>query len=100
MKVRKALKELPNVWFFKASERTLAGIPDFILCINGIFVGLELKRSSKVKASRLQAHTLSLINGAGGIGIVASPDNWNKVLEALKGMAQRGICDRNELAGT
>jgi hypothetical protein len=65
-----------------------------------MFVGLELKRSERAKASRLQAHTLELINRAGGMGIVVHPGNWNKVLEALKGLARGGRCDRNELAST
>ena len=97
LKVRKALKQLERVWFFKASERSLAGSPDFILCVNGMFVALELKRDEKAKASRLQAHTLQEINESGGIGVVVHPGNWAKVFCVLKTLAGGGHYDRNEL---
>lgn len=96
-RVRKRLKELPNLWFFKASERSLAGIPDLILCINGIFVGLELKRDEKAKASRLQSHTLELINRAGGLGVVVHPGNFAKVLGTLKVLSEGGKYDRTNV---
>lgn len=88
---------LPNLWFFKASERSLAGIPDFILCVNGIFVALELKRDTKSKASRLQQYNLEIINKSGGLGLVVNPDNWVKVLGVLKKLSEGGSYDRNEL---
>ena len=100
MKVRKHLKMLPNLWFFKASERSLAGIPDFILCVNGIFVALELKRESKSKISRLQSHNLELINKSGGLGIVVNPDNWVKILAVLKTLSEGGSYDRDELGAS
>jgi hypothetical protein len=95
--VRKRLKELPNLWFFKASERSLAGIPDLILCLNGMFVGLELKRDEKSKASRLQSHTLELINKSGGIGLVVHPGNFAKVLNVLKILSEGGRYDRTNM---
>jgi len=85
------------VWFFKASERSLAGIPDMILCVNGIFVALELKRDSKSKASRLQEHTLEMINKSGGLGIVVRPDNFEKVITVIKTLSEGGKYDRNDL---
>lgn len=60
-------------------------------------MGLELKRSNKVFASRLQAHTLKLINNAGGAGVVVHPDNWPQVLEALKAISQGSRYDRSAM---
>jgi len=88
---------LPNLWFFKASERSLAGIPDFIICVSGIFVAMELKRDTKSKASRLQEHTLGLINNAGGFGVIVNPDNWTKMFGVIKTLSEGGKYDRNDL---
>jgi hypothetical protein len=62
-----------------------------------MFVALELKRGPKSKATRLQAHTIELINRAGGFAVVVSPENWNKVIETLKTLAEGGKCDRTNL---
>lgn len=88
---------MPNLWFFKASERSLAGIPDFIICVSGIFVAMELKRDTKSKASRLQEHTLGLINNAGGFGVIVNPDNWTKMFGVIKTLSEGGKYDRNDL---
>jgi len=68
-----------------------------ILCVNGIFVALELKRDSKSKASRLQEHTLEMINKSGGLGIVVRPDNFEKVITVIKTLSEGGKYDRNDL---
>lgn len=96
--MRKRLKTIPNLWFFKASERTLAGIPDFVLCVNGMFVALELKRDSKAKATRLQEFTLENINKAGGLGVVVRPENFEKVMRVIEILAKGETYDRTELA--
>lgn len=41
--VKKWLSQQEDLFFWKASERFIAGIPDFIVCVRGTFVGLELK---------------------------------------------------------
>lgn len=46
-----------------------AGTPDIIACIEGIFVGLELK-TSKGRLSKIQQHRLDQINEAKGVGRV------------------------------
>lgn len=98
--MRKHLKQIPGLWFFKASERTLAGIPDFIICVNGIFVALELKRDDKSKATKLQEYTLEQINKVGGLGLVVRPDNFDKVMEVLKTIAKGGKYDRNDMGSS
>jgi hypothetical protein len=68
-----------------------------ILCVNGIFVALELKRDSKSKASRLQEHTLEMINKSGGLGIIVRPENFEKVITVIKTLSEGGKYDRNDL---
>lgn len=68
-----------------------------ILCVNGIFVALELKRDSKSKATRLQEHTLQMINKCGGLGLVVRPDNFEKIIGVIKTLSEGGKYDRNDL---
>lgn len=86
-KVIAHLKSMPNTWYFKASERSLRGIPDIIACVNGIFVAMELKRDALNKASPLQQFTIDQIIRAKGCAWVVSPENWDKTKEALKALA-------------
>lgn len=42
-KVKDWLDVQPDITYYKASDRYHKGISDFILCVNGIFVAIELK---------------------------------------------------------
>jgi len=88
-KVRKDLNTLPYCWFFKAQEVSVRGIPDFICCIRGLFIALELKRDKKAKADPLQEYIISQIQGAWGTAWVVSPENWPEVFKRLQLMAQQ-----------
>lgn len=62
------------------------GVPDFLICMNGMFVALELKKSvTEVgkPSALLQEHNLNKINSARGIGIFVYPENWEKVKDTL-----------------
>ncbi len=53
------------------------GIPDILACVEGRFVGIEVKRpESRNNVSKLQAHNLDIIEAGGGISMVA----WNTVM--------------------
>lgn len=86
-RIRPLLKALPNTWLTKTQQRALRGTPDFLMCVNGRFVALELKKSSKEKPDPLQLHNLELIQKAGGVGLVVFPENWNEVYDQLKTIA-------------
>jgi len=89
------LKALPNTWVEKIQQRSIRGTPDFLMCVNGMFVGLELKKSDKEDEDLLQDHKLNLINKAGGLGLKASPENWNKILLTLTALSRGETNDRN-----
>lgn len=59
-----------------------SGIPDIIACINGRFVGIEVKRSDGGQISPLQKLKLKQIENAGGVGIEAR--SVREVQERLK----------------
>ena len=65
------------------------------MCVNGMFVGLELKKSENEADDLLQEHKLSLINKAGGLGLKVYPENWQKVLTALVALSKGEKDDRN-----
>ena len=77
-KVNPFLKRLKNTKDFSVQQQAIRGTPDKLLCVSGLFVGLELKAKGGV-VTLLQAKTLEDIEKAGGIALVADPDNWDEV---------------------
>lgn len=74
---RKIMTELrAQGWFcFKVhgSEFMMAGLPDVIVCAEGLFIGLETKEPEKANnTSPRQDYVHGLIREAGGIAIVVT----------------------------
>lgn len=66
-KTKEWLETQPDIHFYKASDRYHKGVSDFILCVRGIFVGVELKAEGNV-ASPHQILFIKQTERAGGIG--------------------------------
>lgn len=69
------------------SEFMMAGLPDIIVCAEGLFIGLETKLpSTRGNVSPRQAYVHSQIENAGGIAhVVCSPQEaFDVVQKALK----------------
>ena len=81
------LEELPNTWVLKTQERSKRGVPDILICLDGVFVAMELKKSSQDAPDALQEWNLNCIVEAGGISIVCYPENWPAVFAFLKKLA-------------
>ena len=83
-------KYIPNsYWLDKEAPSSVRGTPDRIGLINGRFVALEFKRSSKEMGhprEHLQKYVLSNVLKAGGYGMFVYPENAHMVLETLRGM--------------
>lgn len=77
-KVKKFLEE-NGAWFVKffANSFTKAGIPDILACVNGCFVGVEVKAQNG-KPSELQLYNVEKIREAGGFAIVLYPSGFEK----------------------
>lgn len=77
----------PHGWFVKiwGGGYQKAGIPDLIICINGIFITCETKSVSG-KASDLQKKNTSMINEGGGIGIILYPAGFEEFKKIIKGV--------------
>lgn len=66
-KVKNWLEVQPDIAFYKASDRYNKGVSDLILCVSGIFVGVELKAENNT-ASPHQKLFISMVIQAGGVG--------------------------------
>lgn len=77
-KVKKFLIErgFYNVKFF-ANSYTRAGVPDILACVNGRFVGIEVKAENG-RASELQLYNRRKIREAGGICVVLYPSQFEQ----------------------
>ncbi|WP_326832189.1 VRR-NUC domain-containing protein [Aerococcus mictus] len=72
-KIKKYLDSL-GAYYEKIHGESLfqsAGIPDILACVNGHFVGIEVKREKGNTTSALQDYKLKAITNAGGVAIVA-----------------------------
>ncbi len=72
----KGLLTQKGAWFVKywgGGSFTRSGIPDILACVNGSFIGIELK-SSRGIPSALQLRSLRDIDKAGGYAILLYPD--------------------------
>ena len=77
-KVKKYIEENGGwqVKFF-ANRMTKVGIPDILACINGYFVGIEVKAQNG-RPSELQLHHVQAIRKAGGFAFVLYPSGYEK----------------------
>lgn len=75
-KVRRYLSE-QGAWVLKTwgGGMQRSGVPDLLVCLNGIFFGIELK-AEKGKPSELQKYNVYTINNAGGIGMILYPAGY------------------------
>ena len=60
------------------------GTPDILACINGYFVGIEVKAQTG-KPSDLQLVKIRDIREAGGFGYVVYPSGWERLKAIIDG---------------
>jgi hypothetical protein len=63
------------------------GVPDFIICLSGEFVAIELKMREGAAGDELQAYIMEKIKKAGGHAYVATPRNWQQIYRKLKALS-------------
>jgi len=59
-----------------------SGVPDFLVCYNGVFIGIETKAGTNTPTA-LQIKNLNDINKAGGISLVINETNIHELGETL-----------------
>lgn len=95
-RVQRDLNKLNNVWFVKIQQVSIRGIPDFLMCVNGGFIALELKRSEDAERHKLQEWTLQSISHAGGMSFISWPDNWEETFAVIQSLDEKVDRDRQE----
>lgn len=94
---RAVSREYPGAWILKTvgGPRQASGVPDLLLCVEGRFIGLEVKyqrpgeslQHALGRATRLQEYQLRAIREAGGVARVVTTveDALSAVETALSG---------------
>lgn len=86
-RVKAFLKE-EGAWYIKywaGSRFTKSGVPDILACVNGYFVGIEVKAQTGTP-SELQLNTIDEIRKSGGFAVVLYPSgfaDFKKFIENL-----------------
>lgn len=62
---------------------TRSGVPDLLVCVNGHFLGVELKAKTG-KPSQLQLLNIEQIRKAGGRAIILYPDDFDMFKNLIK----------------
>lgn len=84
-KVVDILKEYNAYYFYPVTGGYGAsGVPDIVACVNGRFLGIEVKADMKKRSvTTLQQKNLNEINKTGGIGVVIDANNLDALVEVL-----------------
>lgn len=84
--VRKVLDALaPDVWYFMPVQRGLGcrrGVPDFIACCRGRFIGIETK-AGRGRQTGIQKFMAECIMQAGGMTLVVNENNLDELRSLL-----------------
>lgn len=86
-KIKKYLKK-HDAYFLKywaGAQFTKSGVPDILACVNGYFVGIEVKAQNG-KPSDLQLYNIRQIRKAGGFAYVVYPSGWERLKDILDGL--------------
>lgn len=81
--VKKTLERMGAWWFMPVpTGYGVKGVPDFIVCLNGRFVGIETK-FGKNSPSKWQKLQLEKIASAEGLALVVNEENVHELEELL-----------------
>jgi hypothetical protein len=86
-RIKPVLVSLPRSHVYRITQVSVRGTPDVLMCLNGFFVSLELKRSAKATMTRLQARNIYEDLLCGGYANVVCPENFSEVLVDLNRIA-------------
>lgn len=82
-KIKKFFRK-EGLYYFKfwGTMYTRAGVPDLIVCVNGRFLGVEVK-SDVGRPSEIQMENIRQIRENGGFAIVVHPDQIQSLLDIV-----------------
>ena len=73
-----------GIWYFMPAMNGMgrAGIPDFIACVDGMFLGVETK-AGKNKPTDHQVIELEAIQAAGGFSVVVNENSVGMLVDLI-----------------
>lgn len=82
-KIKRMLTD-QGCYFIKhfANRNTEAGVPDILACVNGEFLGIEVKSDSG-NPTDLQLHHIEKIRKAGGLAFVVYPSGFDQLKDIV-----------------
>lgn len=85
--IKKYLKARGAYFFMPVQFGYGAATLDFLVCLDGKFIGIETKKEGKTECTARQQNTIYAINKAGGIAFVADSllmvkDNFRDFVDA------------------
>lgn len=85
-KIKKYLTAKGCYWVkYHGNAYSVAGTPDILACVNGYFIGIEVKAQGG-KPSELQLVKIRDIREAGGFGYVVYPSGFGKLKDIIEGL--------------
>ena len=89
-KFMRHVRRVRRCYVMKIRDTATVGIPDTLICCNGIMIAVELKRKMNLKepATKLQLYTLKKIFRAGGVAMVVAPENFEEFMQLLRRIAE------------
>lgn len=90
-RICRLLDDTEDCWYVKyhGSRYGRAGIPDLLVCLDGVFLALEVKLPGK-KTTKLQDRELDAIEHAGGFArVVQSVEDVHATIREAKGPIPR-----------
>jgi len=82
-RVRLQLERINKCSIIKIQQVVIRGDPDFVLCVNGFSVWVELKRNRKEKADPLQHYKLEKHLRDGGYSFILHDENKDAIMQFL-----------------
>ena len=83
----KAYLRTRSAYFVKffANAFTRSGVPDILACVNGYFVGIEVKAKDG-RPTDLQLYNIRAIRDAGGFAFVLYPSAYERFTKFINGL--------------
>jgi len=84
-----------GVWYVKffANGYTKIGVPDILACVNGYFVGIEVKARNG-RPSELQQLNIKKIRDCGGFAVIVYPTGFEELKRLIEDL-QKDIFNRD-----
>jgi len=86
------LRKIPNCYKVSIQQVALRGIPDLLIGLNSIFIGMELKKLGG-KPMPMQIYNLKKIDEAGCLAMLVDPGSWKEDKEVLRSIAAAPLRD-------